>query len=85
MILLDSSVLIELFRKQNKKKTLFYRLAENETDFSISSVTHYEFGIGDKSSENKYWNELYEMATLNRKHFDRIPDIQLVDNQATDH
>ena len=131
MILLDSSVLIELFRKQNKKKTLFYRLAENETDFSISSVTHYEFGIGDKSSEDKYWNELYDrlvvipfdkscsqtaidiylalkkqnklidladlligatavtysykMATLNRKHFERIPDIQLVDNQATDH
>jgi len=37
MILLDTSVLIDLYRKKNKEKTLFYRLAEYETDFSISS------------------------------------------------
>ena len=124
MILLDSSILIELFRKQKKEKTLFYRLAENETEFSISSITHYEIGVGNQSSEDDYWNNLYnslivlpfdescsqtavgiylalkkqnklidladlligatavthnyKIATLNTKHFKRIPNIQLV-------
>ena len=98
-------------------------MAEDETDFSISSVTHYEFGIGNKSSGDDYWHELYnrlvvipsdescsqtaigiylalkkqnklidladlliratavthhyKVATLNIKHFERIPNIQL--------
>ncbi len=129
MILLDSSVLIELYRKKKKEKTFFYRLAESETEFSISSVTHYEFGIGNRSFNDDYGSELYEslavlpfnkscsqtaigiylalkkqnklidladlligataltysynLATLNRKHFERIPGIQLVDDQTT--
>ncbi len=130
MTLLGSSVLIELFRKKNKEKTFFYELAKSENIFSISSVTHYEFGIGDRSIEHDYWNELYEslivipfdklcsqtaigiylvlkkqnrlidladlligatavtynyrIATLNRKHSERIPGIHLADNEATD-
>jgi tRNA(fMet)-specific endonuclease VapC len=125
MILLDTSVLIELYRKKNKEKTLFYRLAEYVTDFSISSVTHYEIGIGNKSFADHYSETLfaslvvvpldkscsitaidiyldlkkknklidladlligatavtfqYPIATLNRKHFERIPGISIIE------
>jgi predicted nucleic acid-binding protein len=48
MILLDSSILIDLFRKKNKEKTLFYNLSKTEEIFCISSITSYEIGIGNR-------------------------------------
>ena len=58
MILLDSSILIELFRKKNKEKTLFYSLSKTYSDFCISSVTNYEIGIGNRKLHSEYWIEL---------------------------
>jgi len=60
MILLDSSILIELFRKMDKAQTLFYRLAQTSDDLCISSITHYEIGIGNRKSHNEYWESLCE-------------------------
>jgi predicted nucleic acid-binding protein len=54
MILLDSSILIELFRKKNKEKTLFYRLSKTEVNFCISSITNYEIGIGNRKTHTVY-------------------------------
>jgi len=50
MILLDSSVLIELFRKKDKRSTLFYRISQSYSDLSISSITYYEVGTGNRKS-----------------------------------
>jgi len=58
MILLDSSVIIELFRKQRKEKTIFYKLTQTETEFCISSVTYFEVGVGNKSLHKDFWEEL---------------------------
>jgi len=60
MILLDSSILIELFRKKDKEKTLFYSLAKNYKTICISSITYYEIGIGNRKSHAEYWEELSE-------------------------
>jgi len=60
MILLDSSILIELFQKKDKEKTLFYSLSQTYTDLCISSITHYEIGIGNRKSHSDYWNLLSE-------------------------
>ncbi|NEW83860.1 MAG: type II toxin-antitoxin system VapC family toxin [Mariniphaga sp.] len=60
MILLDSSILIELFRKKDKEKTLFYSLSQNYTDLCISSITHYEIGVGNRKSHSDYWNLVSE-------------------------
>jgi tRNA(fMet)-specific endonuclease VapC len=64
MILLDSSVLIELFRKKDKKKTLFYSLSQLDTDLCISSITYYEIGIGNRKSHFEYWETLTENLTV---------------------
>lgn len=64
MILLDSSILIELFRKQIKEKTVFYKLAQTESDFCISSVTHYEIGLGNKKSHYQFWNKLHNSLSV---------------------
>jgi predicted nucleic acid-binding protein len=60
MILLDSSVLIELFRKKDKEKTFFYSLAKTYKTFCISSITYYEIGIGNRKSHADYWEKLCE-------------------------
>jgi predicted nucleic acid-binding protein len=60
MILLDSSILIELFRKKDKEKTQFYRLAKTYKTLCISSITHYEIGIGNRKSHSEYWEKLSE-------------------------
>jgi len=60
MILLDSSILIELFRKQNKSKTFFFKLSQTSDELCISSITHYEIGIGNRKSHSEYWDSLCE-------------------------
>lgn len=45
MILLDSSVLIEFFRKKDKTNTTFYYISKNYQNLYISSISHYEIGI----------------------------------------
>jgi predicted nucleic acid-binding protein len=64
MILLDSSVLIDLFRKKDKRKSFFFMLLDQEEHFAISSITHYEIGIGNKQSDSAYWKELYNNLTV---------------------
>jgi len=46
MILLDTSVLVEHFRKKDKTSTQFYQLSEQSDDFAISTITHYEILSG---------------------------------------
>lgn len=58
MILLDSSILIELFRKKDKRKTSFYQLSQKNNDLCVSSITYYEIGIGNRKLHYNYWNEL---------------------------
>jgi len=58
MILLDSSILIELFRKKDKENTLFYSLAKTYTTLCISTITYYEIGIGNRKSHIDYWDKI---------------------------
>jgi len=64
MILLDSSVLIDLFRKKNKIKSFLFELLDRESEFAISSITHYEVGIGNKVSHDEYWSDLTNNLTV---------------------
>ena len=58
MILLDSSILIELFRKKDKEKTLFYSIAKIYKTICISTITYYEIGIGNRKIHTNYWERL---------------------------
>ncbi len=124
MILLDSSVLIDLFRKKKKENSYFYKNLFEFEDFAISTITHYEIGIGNSSTFPDYWKTLTDnlsvlpldkkcaevaidiylelkrksklidladiliastaisnsvpLATLNKKHFTRISDLEIL-------
>jgi tRNA(fMet)-specific endonuclease VapC len=64
MILLDTSILIELFRTKDKSKTQFYRLSETEEDFAISAITHYEILIGSNKEQNNFWKNFLQQITV---------------------
>lgn len=64
MILLDSSVLIELFRAVNKENTYFYKLASTENDFAISIITHFEIFSGSNNHQDSFWNEFLDSVEV---------------------
>ena len=76
MILLDSSVLIELFRTPNKEKTLFYKLSSIENDFAISIITHYEIFTGSNEKQDSFWKEFLD--TIEILDFDKQSSEQAV-------
>jgi predicted nucleic acid-binding protein len=55
MILLDTSVLIEMFRMKDKTATFFYRLSNDNNAFAISILTHYEIFRGSNSVQDNFW------------------------------
>jgi predicted nucleic acid-binding protein len=64
MILLDSSVLIELFRTKDKEKTLFYKISSSDNDFAISIITHYEIFTGSTENQDSFWKEFLDKIQI---------------------
>jgi tRNA(fMet)-specific endonuclease VapC len=64
MILLDTSVLIELFRTKDKTKTFFFQLSEKEDRFAISTLTYYEIMIGTNDTQTRFWDVFFEFIKI---------------------
>lgn len=125
IILIDTSVLIDYFRKNDKGKTTLVNLVKQDYTYCISSVTEYEIYRGALLGQVAFWDNLLQkvgvlsfdkvasriavdinaklkrkrkqiaiadlfiaataianglkMATLNKKHFDRIDTLRLID------
>jgi predicted nucleic acid-binding protein len=122
-VLVDTSIFIEYFRKENKKNTKLYWLREEGYEIVTSSICYFEYMSGSKNGEFdtvlfkniavidfdkeqayiasqtfkdlKQRNVLIEfrdilisssamaldipLATLNRRHFERIEDLILLE------
>jgi tRNA(fMet)-specific endonuclease VapC len=124
LILVDTSVLIDYFRKQDKERSVFLQLARSGYEMTISSVTEFEIYSGVSVAQESFWTELLDqihiipfgslearravalqkelkrsrkqldvpdlffaatalahelsLASLNRKHFDRVPGLKVV-------
>ncbi|RUA27994.1 MAG: type II toxin-antitoxin system VapC family toxin [Bacteroidetes bacterium] len=60
LILLDTSILIEYFRKENKKNSALYQLVSSEKyDFAISVITFYEVYIGVSEGQKEFWDKMF--------------------------
>lgn len=65
MVLIDTSVLIEYFRKQDKTKTFLYELAGKHTDIYVSAITKFEIWVGNRPHQSTFWQNLFSaMKTL---------------------
>ena len=125
IILADTSILIDLFRKSKKVNSKFVQLAMEGYEFQISAITAYEVYSGATIGQLPFWDDLLEkiivlpfdkdvvkqaviinrilkqkrkqieladlfiaatavnhdlsLATLNRKHFERIDLLTIIE------
>lgn len=125
IVLADTSILIDLFRKSVKANSKFVQLALQGYQFQISAITEYEVYSGATAAQLPFWDDLLQkitvlpfdkdvvkqaviinrqlkqkrkqidladlfiaatalsnnlpFATLNRKHFDRIIELNIVE------
>lgn len=59
VICLDTSVLIDYFRKVNKTKSFFYELTEEYDLFAVSAITEYEIYCGSNAEQDLYWDDFF--------------------------
>jgi predicted nucleic acid-binding protein len=124
IIIADTSILIDYFRKTDKDNSVLISLFDRGLDFAISAITHYEIYSGATTNQLIFWQSLLArtkvfaldaivaqaavdmnkelkrkrkqieradpfiaataiannlpLATLNRKHFERIENLNLV-------
>lgn len=125
IVMVDTSILIDYYRKTDKENSAWMPLIRQEYRFAISVVTKYEIYSGAGESQLEFWNNALKkvdviafdeaavnaaieinaalkrkrkqidladlfiaataityglpFATLNRKHFDRIDDLIIVE------
>ena len=125
IILADTSILIDYFRKSNKENSVFLNLFDRGYKFSISVITHFEIYSGVTLQQTPFWvefltnikvlpfdetiselaasldlklkrkrrqigmadlfiaataiNSNLALSTLNKKHFERINEVNLID------
>ncbi len=60
LILLDSSILIDYFRKKNKEKSAFVGLAKSRRTFAVSVITRFEVLTGSSEFHREFWNTFFE-------------------------
>ena len=63
VVCLDTSVLIDFYRKKDKTKSYFYQLAERYERFAVSAITEYEIYTGSNPEKDIYWNKFFEKVT----------------------
>lgn len=56
---LDSSILIDYFRKKNKEKSAFVRLAKSRRSFAVSVITRFEFLVGGPERHRPFWDRFF--------------------------
>lgn len=64
MILLDSSVLIDYFRKTHKKNAFLWELMGGNDILAISVITKYEIYVGSSPAQKPFWDTLFETLTV---------------------
>lgn len=125
VILVDTSILIDYYRKTDKTNSIWVSLIRQGYEFVISAITKYEIYSGATQNQLTFWNSIFQtisiipldetcidtavvinstlkrkrkqidladlfiaatavthqllFATLNRKHFDRIDELTIIE------
>lgn len=59
MVLVDTSVLIEYFRKKDKRQTFLYALAEKHSRIYVSAISKFEVRVGHRPEQATFWQTLF--------------------------
>lgn len=60
LICLDSSVLIEYFRKTDKSNSFLFQLSQNHQYFTVSVVVYFEVLKGSSPEQDTFWHTFFE-------------------------
>lgn len=64
-VIIDTSILIDYFRKSDRSKSVLFSLFRNFDRFFITSITEYEVYAGITDAQAKFWQDLFsEMIVL---------------------
>jgi len=77
IICLDTSILIDYFRKTKKKKTFLFELAK-DYDFVISVINKFEILNGSNEEQEEFWNQIFDriqIISLGEKEIEVSSDI----------
>jgi tRNA(fMet)-specific endonuclease VapC len=81
IILVDTSILIDYYRKTDKEKSVWISLVRQEYSFAISAVTKYEIYSGATSSQLTFWDSVLQAIAVIP--FDEISvDVAITINNA---
>ncbi len=64
IICLDTSILIDFYRKKIKANSVFFQLTKVYMLFAVSVVTEYEILIGANTAQNEYWKGFFDRVTI---------------------
>jgi len=64
VILVDTSILIDFYRKTDKNKTVWVSLVKQGFQFAISSITKYEIYSGATENQLQFWNSILQEITV---------------------
>lgn len=67
-VLIDTSILIEYFRKRDKTKTLLFKLIKNDYHLAVSTITYFEYLNG--SANELFSKKLFSIIEI--KSFDEF-------------
>ncbi len=64
IVCLDTSILIDYYRKKNKSHSQFYKLIEQYSSFAVSSITEYEIYVGSNKKQDQFWDDFFNNITV---------------------
>jgi len=59
IICLDTSVLIDYYRKKDKSKSFFFELAGKYDEFAVSTITEFEVYCGSDEEKDLFWDNFF--------------------------
>lgn len=77
-IVVDTSVLIDYYRKTDKENSLWIKLVRQGYNFAISSITKYEVFSGATPTQLDFWNKVFaniEIIALDESCMDSAVEI----------
>jgi tRNA(fMet)-specific endonuclease VapC len=64
VVLLDTSILIEYYRKKDKSKSTLFNLSNTYPEFAVSAVTHFEIYKGTSTDKLNFWNSFFSTISI---------------------
>ena len=64
IVCLDSSILIEYYRRKDKSQTSFFQLSRDYNTFVVPAVVEYEILRGEKDPSNAFWEDFFDKVRV---------------------